>query len=42
MYDLNIKPEADEIFKKLAKKNRKQLEIIHKKIQETAESTIYL
>ena len=34
MYDLDIKPEADEIFKKLAKKNRKQLEIIHKKIQE--------
>lgn len=34
MYDLDIKPEADEIFKKLTKKNRRQLEIIHKKIQE--------
>ena len=34
MYDLDIKPEADKIFKKLAKKNRKQLEIINKKIQE--------
>ena len=34
MYDLNIKPTADKIFKKLAKKNRKHLKIIHKKIQE--------
>lgn len=34
MYDLDIKPEADNIFKKLAKKNRKQLEVIHKKIQQ--------
>jgi YafQ family addiction module toxin component len=34
MYALDIKPEADRIFKKLAKKNQKQLEIIHKKIQE--------
>lgn len=32
MYDLEIKPTADKIFKKLAKKNRKQLEIISKKI----------
>jgi len=34
MYDLDIKPEADKIFRKLAKRNRKQLEIIHKKIGE--------
>ncbi len=34
MYDLDIKPTADKIFKKLAKKNRKQLKIIYKKIQE--------
>lgn len=34
MYDLDVKPEADEIFKKLAKKNKKQLEMIHKKIQQ--------
>jgi mRNA-degrading endonuclease RelE of RelBE toxin-antitoxin system len=34
MYDLDIKPTADKIFKKMVKKNRKRLEIIHKKIQE--------
>ena len=34
MYDLEIKPEADEIFKKLLKRNRKQLEIIHNKIED--------
>lgn len=34
MYDLNIKPEVDEVFKKLARKNKKQLEIIQKKIQQ--------
>ena len=34
MYDLEIKPEADKIFKKLAKKNPKQLMIIGKKINE--------
>ena len=34
MYNLEIKPEADKIFKKLSKKNRKQLEIINKKILE--------
>jgi len=33
MYDLDIKPEADRIFKKLSKKNIKQLLIIHKKIE---------
>ncbi len=34
MYDLDIKPSVDKIFKKLIKRNRKQLESIHKKIQE--------
>ena len=34
MYHLDIKPEADKIFEKLAKKNPKQLEIIDKKISE--------
>ena len=34
MYDLDIKPEADKIFKKLVKKNIKQLKIINKKILE--------
>ena len=34
MQDLEVKPTADKIFKKLAKKNRKQLEIICKKIRE--------
>lgn len=34
MYKLNIKPEADKIFRKLSKKNKKQLEIIDKKIKE--------
>ena len=34
MYQLYLKPEADKIFKKLAKKNQKQLKIIFKKIQE--------
>lgn len=38
MYDLEIKPEADKIFKKLVKKNFKQLEIIHKKIKEIRET----
>ena len=32
MYDLEIKEEADKIFKKLSKKNQKQLAIINKKI----------
>ena len=32
MYFLDIKPEADKIFKKLAKKNPNQLNIIGKKI----------
>ncbi|MEM0466912.1 MAG: hypothetical protein QXX20_04870 [Candidatus Thermoplasmatota archaeon] len=34
MYNLEIKPSVDKIFKKLAKKNKKQLMIIYKKIQE--------
>jgi len=34
MYRLDIKPEADKIFKKLSKKNPKQLQIINKKILE--------
>ena len=34
MYELDIKEEVDYIFKKLSKKNPKQLEIINKKIQE--------
>ena len=34
MYDLEIKPKADKIFSKLAKKNPKQLMIIGKKIKE--------
>ena len=34
MYDLEIKEEADKIFRKLAKKNKNQLMIIHKKIEE--------
>jgi len=34
MYHLDIKPEADKIFEKLAKKNPKQLQIIDKKIKE--------
>ena len=34
MYNLEIKPTADKIFKKLTNKNKKQLIIIYKKIQE--------
>jgi len=34
VYDLNIKPEADKTFRKLARKNRKQLEIINNKVLE--------
>ncbi len=34
MYTLDIKEEADKIFKKLSKKNKKQLMIIFKKISE--------
>ena len=34
MYNLEIKPSVDKIFKKLSKKNKKQLIMIYKKIQE--------
>lgn len=34
MYPLEIKPEADKIFEKLAKKNPKQLSIIENKVKE--------
>ena len=34
MYDLDIKPEADKIFRKMARKNPKRLRMIHKKIEE--------
>lgn len=34
MYSLDIKPEADKVFKRLSKKNQKQLMIIHKKLLE--------
>lgn len=34
MYELDIKPEADKIFRKLSKKNPRQLLLIHKKIGE--------
>jgi len=41
MYSLEIKPEADKIFKKLTKKNLKQLKIIHKKITEIRQNTLH-
>lgn len=34
MYDLALRRSVEKIFSKLAKKNPKQLETIHKKIQE--------
>ncbi|MFW6283726.1 MAG: type II toxin-antitoxin system RelE family toxin [Minisyncoccales bacterium] len=34
MYELAIRPSLDNKFQKLAKKNKKQLEIIFKKIEE--------
>ncbi len=34
MYGLFVKPSADRIFRKLSRKDSKQLEIIHKKISE--------
>lgn len=40
MYYLKIKPEADRIFKKLAKKNPQQLMIISKKIKEIRENPV--
>jgi YafQ family addiction module toxin component len=38
MYDLDIKPTADKIFQKLAKRNKKQLRMIFNKIQEIREN----
>jgi len=38
MYRLAVKPDADRIFAKLARKNPKQLEIIYKKIDEILEN----
>ena len=38
MYSLEIKEEADKIFRKLFKKNRQQLEIINKKIKDIREN----
>lgn len=40
MYFLEIKEEADKLFKKLAKKNPKQLKIIDKKIKEIRKNPI--
>ena len=34
MYDLEIKSTTDKIFKKLTKKNPKQMKIIYKKVRE--------
>ena len=34
MYDLVVRPTAEKIFSKIAKKNPKQLEMIYNKIQE--------
>ncbi|NOR84951.1 hypothetical protein GQ473_02445 [archaeon] len=34
MYSLNILPELEKVFIKLAKKNKKQVEIIFKKVDE--------
>lgn len=38
MYSVDNKPNVDEIFKKLAKKNPKQLEIITKKLKQILEN----
>jgi len=40
MYGLEIKEEADKIFRKLSKKNPKQLKIISKKIKEIRNNPI--
>ena len=42
MYSLEVKEEADRIFRKLAKKNSKQLSIINKKIHEIRENPNHL
>jgi YafQ family addiction module toxin component len=41
MYLLDVKPEADEIFRKLAKKNPNQLIIIDKKITEIRQNPFH-
>jgi len=38
MYSLLIKPEADKIFRKLAKKNLQQMKIIDKMLQKICDS----
>ncbi|MBI2547261.1 MAG: type II toxin-antitoxin system mRNA interferase toxin, RelE/StbE family [Candidatus Aenigmarchaeota archaeon] len=38
MYNVSNKPNIDEIFKKLAKRNPKQLEMITKKLQQILEN----
>ena len=38
MYELEIKPEVDKIFRKLAKRDIHQLRIIHKKIKQMQEN----
>jgi len=40
VYDLDVTEEADRIFYKLSRKNKKQLEIIHKKIAEIRETPV--
>lgn len=37
-YDLDISDELEKVFGKLAKKNKKQLLIIHKKVEEIREN----
>ncbi len=34
MYELDVKPEVDKIFKKLGKKNPKQLKLVYRKIMD--------
>ena len=41
MYLLDIKPEADRIFRKLSKKNIKQFDIIKKKILEIRSNPLH-
>jgi YafQ family addiction module toxin component len=41
MYGLEIKPTVDKIFRKLAKKNPKQLKIIAKKITEIRKNPLH-
>ena len=41
MYLLDVKPEADRIFRKLAKKNPHQLRIIDKKIAEIRQNPLH-